>query len=78
MKQKNIRMLENLSLFCHVGGIINVFLGILIAAMNFSNNQLGHVQSGIFIFLTGYALVKISTKLSYIIWDENRDRHLKL
>jgi len=73
MKPENIEILENLSLFCHVSGIITVFLGIIIILMDLAGSNFMHIQAGFFILVTGYAFVKISTKLSVILHSE-RDR----
>ena len=70
MQAKNAKELESLSFSCHVGGLIILFMGILVAGMNFMSGEAKHVQEGIFIFISGYALVKISTKISRIVEEE--------
>jgi len=70
MKQENIKALENLSLFCHFSGVISIFLGIIVIFMDLLNNDFGHIQVGIFIFIVGYAFFKISTKLNNILFSE--------
>lgn len=70
MKSKNIRALENLSLFCHLAGLGIIFSGVLIGLLSFWGGDYKHVQIGIFIFITGYAFVKISVKISTILKDE--------
>ena len=70
MKAENIKTLESLSLFCHVSGIITVFLGIIIILMDLVNNDFGHIQVGFFILITGYAFVKISSQLSAVLFSE--------
>lgn len=70
MKPENIKILESLSLFCHVSGIITVFLGIIVILMDLANNDFGHIQVGFFILITGYAFVKISSQLSKVLFSE--------
>lgn len=70
MKQENIKILENLSLFCHFSGIITVFLGLVVILMDLSNKDFGHIQIGFFVFVSGYAFVKISSKISGVLHSE--------
>jgi uncharacterized membrane protein HdeD (DUF308 family) len=70
MKPENIKILESLSLFCHVSGIITVFLGVIIILMDLANNDFSHIQVGFFVLVTGYALVKISSQLSAVLYSE--------
>ena len=70
MQHKNIKTLENLSLFCHFSGIITVFLGIIVIFMDLSNKDFAHIQIGFFVLATGYAFVKISSKISRVLCNE--------
>ena len=70
MQYKNVKTLENLSLFCHFSGIITVFLGIIIILMDLNNKDFRHIQIGFFVLATGYAQVKISSKISKVVADE--------
>lgn len=70
MRPENIKTLESLSLFCHVSGIITVFLGIIVILMDLANNDFDHIQVGFFILITGYAFVKISSRLSAMLFSE--------
>ncbi len=72
MKMKNIKVLENLSLFCHFSGLISVMLGIVIGFMEVIYQNFHNIQIGIFIFSMGYALVKIGSKVSFVVMDERR------
>ena len=72
MKPANVKLLENLSLYCHISGIITVFLGIIVILLDISNNDFAHIQVGFFILVTGYSFVKISSKLSMILHDESQ------
>lgn len=72
MKMYNVRALESLSLFCHVCGLISILIGITVIAMDVMNKDFNKIQTGIFIFITGYSFTKISAKLSVIILDEKR------
>ncbi len=70
MKEESVKSLEGLSLFCHVGGLITMCLGIVVIFMDLINSDFRHVQVGIFICATGYAFVKISAKLSTVLAAE--------
>jgi len=72
MTHENFRTLEKLSLFCHFSGIITVFLGGVIILMDLGNGDFKHIQTGFFILAIGYALVKISSKISSVLFDEER------
>ena len=75
MQARNVQSLERLSLFCHVGGLAIIFLGISVAGLNLMNGDKKHVQEGIFIFVTGYAFVKISSKVAAILNDEKNAKY---
>lgn len=70
MREESRKSLDRLSLFCHIGGIITVFLGILVCLMDLLNHDFRHIQVGIFICATGYAFVKISSRLEEILRSE--------
>lgn len=73
MKAENRRALEGLSLFCHISGLITVFLGIIVVFMDIISGDFRHIQVGIFICATGYALTKISAKLAAILYTEREE-----
>jgi len=70
VKVENVKTVETLSLFCHVSGIITVFLGIVVILMDLVNNDFNHIQIGFFILAVGYAFVKISSQLSAVLRNE--------
>ena len=70
MKQENVKSLESLSLFCHYCGIFTVFIGAVITFMDVLKGDFGHIQVGIFLFAVGYALVKISSRITEILISE--------
>jgi hypothetical protein len=74
MKTENINSFERLSLFCHISGLFSVFLGMAVAVLDLTNGDMRHVQVGIYVFITGYALVKISSKISAVLLDESSSR----
>lgn len=59
-------------MFCHVGGLITIYLGIVVIFMDLANGDFRHIQVGIFIGATGYALVKIAAKIAAILASEQR------
>ena len=73
MRIEHIRSLENLGLFCHFSGLINIFLGLVVTFMKFIQEGFSGIAIGLFMFATGYSLVKISTKISGIILSEIDD-----
>ncbi len=75
MRTENMKTIEFLSLICHFAGLFSVFIGMVVAFMDVLNNDFRHVQVGIYIFATGYALVKISAKLSEILLTEKYDEN---
>jgi len=62
--------LERLSLFCYFGGLFSVFVGVVVALIDLLNADWRHIQTGIFIFASGYALFKIGSKISAIVASE--------
>ncbi len=73
MKLGNSKSLENLSLFCQIAGVITVFLGLVVIFLDLINGDFTHIQVGFFILANGYALIKISAKLSKVLYDESND-----
>lgn len=70
MRIENKKSLESLSLYCHIGGLITIFLGMLTIGMDAVSQDWRHIQSGIYIFISGYALVKIASRISTVITNE--------
>lgn len=70
MKAENAKTLESLGLFCHLCGLFSVFLGLVVAFIDLLNGDFKHIHMGLYIFMTGYALVKISSKISQILMAE--------
>lgn len=70
MQQQNTRSLESLSWFCHLCGVLSIFIGMTVSLMNLINRDFFHIQSGLFIFASGYALIKISAKITQILNSE--------
>lgn len=70
MKQENKAALENLSKTCYNGGLLPIFLGILVTFIDVVRSDLPHALTGMFIFVTGYSFVKISKKLKIIVESE--------
>ena len=70
MKFENTKSLEYLSLYGHISGLITVFLGIIVVAMDLLNSDFRHIQVGIFICVVGYAFVKIAQKSETILLSE--------
>ena len=76
MQKENIKVLENLSLYSHFGGVFSVFIGLIVVFVDFLNGDFGHIQIGIYIFVSGYAFVKISQRLTQVLineryWEQN-------
>ena len=72
MRFENVKSLEYLSLYGHISGVITVFLGIIVIAMDLLNNDFHHIQVGIFICVVGYAFVKIAEKSETILLAERK------
>ena len=70
MKEENLKQLQSLSKTAYRSGILPVFLGLLIAFIGMVNRSTQDILTGIFVFVVGYAFVKIATKVSKITQDE--------
>jgi len=71
MKEENLKSLERLSKTAYRSGILPIFLGVLVIFVDTINGDIPHILVGLFIFITGYSYVKIASKISRIIDDEN-------
>ena len=72
MERRDISSMESLSLFCHFAGLFSVFIGLVLGFMNILNGDMKNIPMAIYIFFSGYANVKISSKLSDITNQERR------
>jgi len=70
MQKENVKVMENLSLYSHFGGMFSVFVGLVVVFIDFLNGDFAHIQVGIYIFVTGYAFVKVSQRLTQVLIDE--------
>jgi len=70
MKQQNVNALEQLSLFSHFGGTFTVYMGIITILLNLLSDNVSNIVVGVYILAVGYALVKISAKISSVLNDE--------
>ena len=73
MRTKNVRALENLAFFCHLGGLGCIIFGLIIIFVDVLHRNYATIQAGIFIIAIGYALVKIASKLHAILSEEKLD-----
>lgn len=73
MKEKNIKELRKLSMFCQYSGLIFIFLGIVVIFVDFINHNRMHLQTGFFIFMSGYTFHKTGQKVSKILFDERTE-----
>ncbi len=72
MKFESTKSLEYLSLYGHISGLITIFLGIIVIAMDLINSDFHHIQVGIFICVVGYSFVKIAEKSETILLSERK------
>lgn len=70
MKAENEKAMESLSLFCHIGGLVIILLGVIVIFMNLIDQDFKNIQAGIFILVSGYSFTKISQRLTQILFDE--------
>ena len=68
----NIKILEHLNGYASLAGIVNIFLGLLVIFVDTVRQDWMHLQVGVYIFITGYAFVKISEKIWKIIEIEKK------
>ena len=55
--------LQNLAKTCNLTGITSVFIGAVVFYLDYMNRDYFHATAGVFIFIVGYANVKIANKL---------------
>ena len=72
MEIRNYQAVESVSNFCYYCGIIPLFLGILVIFADVVDGEFDHIVIGIFMSITGYAQVKISTKLDAVLKEEKK------
>ena len=70
MKEENVKALESLSKTAYRSGILPVFLGILILFIGVVNKETSTTLTGLFVFIVGYAFIKISSKISNVLKSE--------
>ena len=70
MKTENSIALEKLSIFCHFCGLFSTFIGIVVGLMELLNSDFRHMQTGLYIFATGYALYKIGARIAKVVASE--------
>jgi len=76
MELRNFQSIESISNYCFYCGIIPLFLGIIVICIDIIYGEFDHILVGIFISITGYAQVKISTKLDAILKEERKKLEL--
>ena len=72
MERRNYQVVERLSSYCFFCGVIPLFLGILVICIDIIYGEFDHILIGIFISITGYAQVKISSKLDMVLKEERK------
>ena len=72
MRVRNIRLLDNLNTYASLAGVFNIFIGLLIVFLDVMNEDWTHIQVGIYVFITGYAFVKVSQKIGFVVLDEKK------
>ena len=77
MKFENTRSLQHLSLYGQIGGLITIYLGIIVIFMDLINSDFRHAQVGIFICVTGYAFFKIAARSAAILLSERKSEEDK-
>jgi len=70
MKDENLNALETLSKTAYRSGMLPIFLGILIGFIGIINKSTQDILTGLFVFVVGYALIKIAKKISQVVNDE--------
>lgn len=73
MKPQNIQAFQRLSAFCRYSGIMSIFLGMLVVFLDVVNKDWIHMQVGLFIFASGYALFRTGKRISAILFDERTE-----
>ena len=77
MLAQNIKALERLGLFCHISGLCSVFIGMMVCVLDLLNKDFAHIQVGFYVFISGYAFVKIAKRLAAIVLIESHPSSYK-
>jgi hypothetical protein len=67
MRAENIQALNRLSMISHIVGLFSVFIGVAVSFFDLLKNDVTHLQVGLYVFITGYAFVKIAKQISEIL-----------
>lgn len=70
MKRDNISTLDRMANTAQFGGMISAVIGIAVTLMDLFNKDFRHIQSGIYILITGYALNKMGKAIQKIVIEE--------
>ena len=70
MKQENRKSMESLVWACHLCGMFSIFIGLSLSLFNLISQSWMNMQASLYILVTGYALIKISSKIEKILLSE--------
>lgn len=70
MRAENRVSLERLSTICDICGFFSVLIGFIIIVIDLLEKNFMHVQVGIYVFVTGYGMVKTSHRIARVLITE--------
>ncbi len=70
MRAENRVSLERLSTICDICGFFSVLIGFIIIVIDLLEQNYLHVQVGIYVFVTGYGMVKSSHRIAKVLITE--------
>jgi len=70
MQAENRVALERLSTICDICGFFSILIGFIIIVLDLLENNYFHLQVGIYVFVSGYGMVKTSHQLARVLVTE--------
>ena len=70
MRSESRESLERLCTFCDVCGLFCIGIGMAIVFIDLLERNMLHIQVGIYIFISGYAYVKIARRVANVLIRE--------
>jgi len=73
MRIENRLSLERLSTICDICGLFSVLIGFVIIVLDLLEHNYFHIQIGIYVFVSGYGMVKTSHRIVQVLLSERRE-----
>ena len=73
MRAENWVSLERLSTICDICGFFSILIGFIIIVIDLLENNYLHLQVGIYVFVSGYGMVKTSHQIAKVLITERNE-----